>query len=248
MSAFWPSELHDAAMMEHTLDVWEALSRWNYKGVATCLLSQRMHGESMHAGLGRRIQSCTDSQLCQFLSKCLVTTHLVSKDVYSSDLHGGNLFLLADGSFGLCDIDLAILPKVMTALHARFELAKSRFGDIETMAEAPVTISAQGYVSDECCYGSLHDFVRVLESLQQCLLGLVPTKATAALLSLVGIYFDYFQSSLCRSTTGMAIVEIDDQMLQRLYANAMYRALVLGALQQSPELAQECVTLFLGFE
>ena len=249
MASFWPSEVHDAQMMEHTLDVWEALSRWNYKGVATCLLSSRMHGETVFEGLGHRLQGCTDTEVVKFMAKCLVTTHLVSKDVYSSDLHGSNLFLLNDGSLGLCDIDLALLPKVMTALHARFEFAKERFGETESMAATPATIFASGYVSDECCYGSLYDFLRVLDSLRESASNLASSKATTALLMLVGIYCEYFQSSNCVNlVTGMAIVEIEDQLLQKLWGNAIRRGLSLGIIQNSEELLRECGFLFLGCE
>ncbi len=231
MAIFWPTKNHTNEMVETTMDYWEAFSRADYEGITTVLLCERMKGRALFDGLLDIVRS-SDQQLLRFFANVVVTTQLVTKDLYMSDLHSGNIFIMHDGTLGFCDIDLAILPKIMRGLYERYVAAKSRFHDDEVMAPGVVAFSALGYVHNNCRYGSLHDFVQIFGSFCECLTANPEIQSfSGALHGMLSTFMDYFANILFTDPqSGMAIGTITDGLLESLFAIALDREAVLGSM------------------
>ncbi len=142
---------------------------------------------------------------------------------------------------GFCDIDLAILPKIMTGLFARYVAAQSRFQDDDSMAPGVVAFSAQGYCHSNCSYGSLHDFVQIFGSFCECLTANPEIQSfSGALHGMLSTFMDYFANILFTDPqSGMAIGTITDGLLESLFAIALDRETTLGAMEPFDNLSMQ---------
>ncbi len=240
MANFWPTKTHSNEMVETTMDYWEAFSRADYEGITTVLLCERMKGRALFDGLLDIVRS-SDQQLLRFFANVVVTTQLVTKDLYMSDLHSANIFIMHDGTLGFCDIDLAILPKIMRGLHERYLAAKIRFQDQEVLAPGVVAFSGMGYVHNNCSYGSLHDFMQIFSSFCECLTANQEIQSfSCALHGMFTTFMDYFANILFTDPqSGMAIGTITDGLLESLFAIALDRETTLGAMEPFDNLSMQ---------